>query len=220
MGYGGQHVFQCGTADCSSYNGLGCFFGFLFFPPLGLWELRYLKSFIFKEKTVPWALCFTEDSEGELRVPSPFPKSSIEVEYQREQFPLIVAREQLFSRNAGRFIFICSINGISLEQRRSSWEKGAYKTYIQQHGQKDVTGKLPKQAGLLRCWRAGSPVHGEDSLFLHACQPVTPVHVLLNMAVSFALNAVLEVMLQKPSNPAQSGWCRYFARACRRGAAG
>lgn len=33
MGYGGQHVFQRGTADCSSYNGLGCFFWFPFFFP-------------------------------------------------------------------------------------------------------------------------------------------------------------------------------------------
>lgn len=32
VGYGGQHVFQCGTADCGSYNGLGCCFVFPFSP--------------------------------------------------------------------------------------------------------------------------------------------------------------------------------------------
>lgn len=72
-----------------------------------------------------------------------------------------------------------------------------------------MTGKLTKQAGFLRCWRVGSLVQAEESLFLHACQPVTPV-LVLNMAVSFALNAVLEVMLQEPSSPPQSGWCRHF----------
>jgi len=54
-----------------------------------------------------------------------------------------------------------------LEQQHSN-EKRAYKVYIQQHVQKDVTGKLPKQAGLLRCWRAGSVVQGEES-FIFTC---------------------------------------------------
>lgn len=69
---------------------------FLSFPS-ALWELRYLKSFTFEKKTVLWAVGFTDDSKGELRVPSPLPKSSIKVKYQWQEFPLIVAREQLFS---------------------------------------------------------------------------------------------------------------------------
>jgi len=52
MGYGGQHVFQCGTADCSSYNGLGCCFVFPFFPfsPLGI---EIFEIFYFREENCP-----------------------------------------------------------------------------------------------------------------------------------------------------------------------
>lgn len=85
--------------------------------------------------------------------------------------------------------------------------EGAYEIYVQENIQKDVTGKLPKQAGLLRCWRVGSPVQGKECLFLCACQALSKVRVLLRMAVCFALHVFMEMMLQKTSSPPHSGLC-------------
>lgn len=49
--YGGQHVFRCGTADCSSYNGLRCCFVFPF--SINSLEIEIFEIFSSGEENCP-----------------------------------------------------------------------------------------------------------------------------------------------------------------------